>query len=233
MTQTYDIPIRFKEGAYGIGDFEKGTDGAIRLNYEKFGDIVSYNVSDSRYGGVITMYGITQKEIEETLKAVYSDNGDLEHITVNVRNKDLLLYIRFENAQDAKKKIESFAIENADNITEKLCMCKETISRLFIEYFNDGECIDFHAKIGTADQKAALEKKYPGVCSIIDSCGDYPGENIKGDNDRLKIMIRCADSEEMDFFQFAVALMTERIKEKALKSINISNDFKFICAEYD
>lgn len=234
MSQIYNIPIKYKEGIYGIKDFEKNIENVIELNYEEFGEIVTYEVPDYEEHRQVTLYAISQDKLEKTLRATYSDNGHLKKITANIKNKDILLYIHYENMEVARQEIQSFAIENADSIIEKICMCKEEVSRLFIEYFNDGEYMDFHAKIGTETQKKELEKKYPEYKDIADSCGDYPVENIiYGDNDVFKIMISCANNDKMNFFQFAVDTMTERIAEKALEKLNKADDFKFLCMEYD
>lgn len=112
-------------------------------------------------------------------------------------------------------------------------MCKDAISRLFVEYFNDGEAMDFHAKIGTEEEKTALEKKYPEYADIGDSCGDYSSELLSGDNHKLKVMVSCADNKDFDFFQYAVDIMAQFIEEKAPELLNKAYDFKFLCMEYD
>lgn len=233
MSKIYNIPMKYKEGIYGIKDFEKSIKDVIKLNYEEFGEIVKYQVPDYECYKQITLYGIPKDKLEKTLRAAYNDNGCLRKITANIENKDRLLYIHYENIENSKQEIQNFAIKNADLMIEKICMCKDVVSRLFIEYFNDGECMDFHAKIGTETQKKALEKEYPNNKNIADSCGDYPAENIEGNNDEFKIMVSCADNDKMNFFQFAVDIMTEQIAEKVLKKLNKADDFKFLCMEYD
>lgn len=234
MSEIYNIPIKYKKGIYGMKDFEKSIENVMQLNYEEFGEIVTYEVPDYEYRRQVTLYAIPKDKLEKTLRATYSDNGHLKKITANIENKDILLYIHYENMEAAKGEIQSFAIKNADSIIEKICMCKEVVSRLFIEYFNDGEYMDFHVKIGTEVQKNALEKKYPNSKDIADSCGDYPIEYIiDGDNDAFKIMISCADNDKMNFFQYAVDIMRERIAEKVLEKLNKADDFKFLSIEYD
>ncbi len=39
--------------------------------------------------------------------------------------------------------------ENANSILDKIGMCKDVVCRLFIEFFNDGEYMDFYVKLGT------------------------------------------------------------------------------------
>ena len=154
-------------------------------------------------------------------------------LTINRNSIEELLYIYYENEGEAQKEIEKFAHKNADIILDKIGMCKDAVSRLFVEYFNDGEYMDFHVKIGTEADKSALEKKYPKYKDIGDSCGDYPSKILGGDNDRLKVMISCADNDEFDYFRYAVDIMIQVIKEKASHILKKADDFKFVCVEYD
>ena len=104
---------------------------------------------------------------------------------------------------------------------------------MFVEYFCDGDAMDYHALVGTVAEKIALEKKYPQWPDIADSCGDYTRDFVNGDNDGLAIRVKCAGNGEEDFFLFAVELMTERIKEKVAGKLKLAEDFKFSCEEYD
>ena len=232
MSEVYNIPIKYKEGVYGINDIID-IDDAIELNYEEYGEIVTYALPNFEYGQEITLYSIPKNTLETTLQATYDNNGHLKKVTINNGNKEVLLYIHYKNMEETKEKIKNFAIENANDIIKKIYMCKEKVSRLFVEYFNDVEYMDFHAKIGTKAQKIALEKEYPDYNDIVNSCGDYDSEYINGDNDKLKIMVSCADNDEFDYFQFAVDIMTELIKEKALVKLDKADDFEFLCMEYD
>lgn len=233
MSKTYNIPMEHKEGVYRLKELEKDTKNVMELEYSEYGEIVTYVLPESEGEKQITLYSIPSSILESTLKATYDDMGQLKMITVNKENKDVLMYIHYNNIEETKKEIESFALKNAENIIEKIGMCQDVVSRLFVEYFNDGEYMDFHAKIGTEAQKIALEKKYPQYQDISDSCGDYDSEMLDGDNDRLKIMISCADNEKFNYFKFAVDIMTQLIEEKACGKLNKADDFKFLCMEYD
>ena len=168
MAEFYDIPIEYKEGTYNVSELEADTKDIMELQYSEYGDIVTYTIPEREYNGTITLYSIPENVLDTTLKATYNNNGQLKIITIQKENKEMLLYIHYENTEDAKKEIESFARENAQCIVEKISMCKDLVSRLFIEYFDDGECMDFHAKIGTKAQKTALEEKYPDDSDIAE-----------------------------------------------------------------
>ena len=69
-----------------------------------------------------------------------------------------------------------------------------------------------------------------------DSCdcaGNYPSENIEGDNRMLITMVRCAPGHPGENFRYAEEIMSKYIEEHALSAINRTVDFKYICAEYD
>lgn len=233
MENIYSIPVNYKEGTYGINELNADDESTIDLKYSDYGDIVTYRVPDIEYGGEIRLYGIAKDVLDTTLNATYDVNGHLKMLTISRNSKEELLYIYYENAGDAQKEIGKFAHENANIILDKVGMCKDGVSRLFIEYFNDGEYRDFHVKLGTEAEKLALEKRYPDDEDICDSCGDYPSEILGGDNDRLKVMVSCADNDEFDYFQYAVDIMVQLIEEKAPDMLNKADDFKLLCAEYD
>ncbi|MBQ4522480.1 MAG: hypothetical protein IJA10_05940 [Lachnospiraceae bacterium] len=232
MEAIYGIPVKYKEGIYGANELNMDEENVIKIHYSDYGDIVTYKLPDREYGE-IRLYGIEKNVLDLTLKATYDANGHLKMLTVNRENKEELLYVYYENAKKTKKEIEKFAYENVNSILDKISTYKEVVSRLFVEYFNDGECMDFHVKIGTETEKTALEKKYPQYKDIGDSCGDYSSEILCGDNDRLKVMVSCADNDEFDYFQHAVDIMVQLIEEKAPHLLNKSDDFKLLCAEYD
>lgn len=233
MLQLCDIPIIHPYGIYKLSDFEQNTQKGLTLEYQEAGEILTYEVPDFEYGKQITLYGIPRDDLENTLQASYNEEGHLKKITATVQGREMLLYIYYENAEDAKKQIEQFATENADVMLKTICQCHETVSRLFIEYFDDGEYIDIHAKIGTENEKIELEQKYPDYGDIADSCGDYQSELIMGDNTTLKVLVLCADDEEMDFLHLAVDTTAARLRQEAEKTLKMSDDFKVLCIEYD
>ncbi len=233
MQEIYRIPLENNEGVYRISELSADDKEALELTYDDYGDIVTYETPYTQYGRTIRLYGIPKNVLDNTLQVEYGFNGQVKTLAVRKDDKDTLLYIHFEDNEDAKKVIEEFAVANAKVILDKIAMCKEPVSRLFVEYFNDGESMDFHAKIGTEAEKLALEKAYRKYKDIADSCGDYKSENLEGDNEKLAILVSCADNDDEDFFQNAVDTMVEIIQEQGSALLNKAADFKFICAEYD
>ncbi len=142
MEEIYSVPVKFKEGTYGINELIVDDENALELNYSDYGDIVTYEMPDIEYGGEVRLYGVPKEVLDLTLKAAYDTNGHLKTLTINRNGKEELLYIYYENEEDAQKEIEKFAHENANNILDKIGMCKDVVSRLFIPASNEpSDCL--------------------------------------------------------------------------------------------
>lgn len=240
MEDSYYIPLLYQEGVYYIRDLNAGVDleDTICFDNDTKYRILTYYVPTLNHEKEIRLFGETGKDFidMETLAAFYDTDGRLYKITAEINHQETLLYIRFADAQHAMQEIKSFAVKNADVIIEKITAFSDIAARLFIEYFNDSEAMDFHAKLVTPAQKAAVEKKYPQYDDSGDNPGNYPynpDDFLYGDNDAFRILVNCAYDGETDFFQYAVDTMIERIREQALGRLQKSEDFQFICLEYD
>ncbi|MDE6616588.1 MAG: hypothetical protein K2K35_08465 [Lachnospiraceae bacterium] len=234
MYYNYNIPLNFKEGVYGISSLNRSSGGMLELELDEDYNILTYYIPGNIIPGYewrsqIDIYSISRDELDGTLEASYNSNGHLKKVTTKNNNKERLLYIYYENMEEAKNEIRKFAEENADVIIGKICACQDKVSRLFTEKFNDGSCLDFHAKIGTKEQKEAVEAKSYSTSNP----GDYPSEMIYGDNEALKVMVLCAGRDEMDFWGFATDIMEKRIEEKAVAKLDKAEDFEFLATEYD
>lgn len=234
----YNIPLNFKEGVYGISSLNGCSGDMLELELDEEYKILTYYIPGNIIPGYewrskINIYSIPGDELDGTLEASYNSNGHLKKVTTKNNNKERLLYIYYENIEDAKSGIRKFAETNADIIIEKICACQDKVSRLFTEKFNDGGYLDFHAKIGTKEQKEAVMAKYPDSPYVADNPGDYPSDMIDGDNEALMVMVLCADRDEMDFWKFATDIMEKRIEEKAVAKLDKAEDFEFLATEYD
>lgn len=236
MAELFKIPIVYREGNYDLKDFTEHFEDSIDFDYDSQYQILEYDVPVGEDSRPVRLYQIPERELLETVNASYDKAGHLQKITAHLNrlhDKESLLYIRYEDMEDAKRKIKDFAIRDADDIADRICACTDVIARLFVEYFWDGEALDFHALLGTPEQKETLEKKYPNSDTIADSSGDYPSDFIYGDNETLSVMLYCADSDEFCFVQYAFDIMSERVRERTVDRLNKSDDFKFISMEYD
>lgn len=241
MPELPNIPLHYKEGVYGISEFDENTDtdtdDAISFDYDSQYQMLTYTIPIGEDGREMTLYSVPKEDLFQTLRAVYDKDGTLQNVTATLNDHETLLYIHYENEEHTRTELEKFAIQNADaiiaQIAEQISQCTEAVARLFIEYYSDGDYMDYHAVIGTAAQMEALRQKYPGDSDVLDNAGDYPSDNIEGDNERLITMVRCAEDYPTETFLYTVDLMSKHIEEHALPILNKTADFKYICAAYD
>ena len=234
MLELRDFPLTYKEGVYSVADFSQDIEGdnAVFFDYDAQYQMLDYNIPVGQEWRKMTLYSVPEGELVRTLRAVYGKDGTLQKITAVLKGRETLLYIRYESEEDAKEKIRRFAIQNADAIIKQIQQCIDVVARLFIDYYCDGDNMDYHAVIGTAAQMEAVRQKghYEDSC---DYSGNYSSENIEGDNRMLITMVRCAEGHPSENFQYAVEIMSKHIEKYALAALCKTEDFKFICAEYD
>lgn len=234
MPELRSIPLTYKEGVYSITDFDESTDSsnAIYFDYDAKYQMLSYDIFVGKDERGMTLYSVPEDDLIRTLRAVYGKDGTLQNITATLNGHETLLYIRYENEEHARQEIRKFAIRNAEAIIEQIQQCTDVVARLFIEYYIDSDIIDYHAVIGTAAQADELRQngRFKDSC---DYAGNYPSENIEGDNERLITMVRCAEGYPTKNFQYAVEIMSKHIEEHPLAALHKTEDFKYICSEYD
>ena len=194
--------------------------------------MLTYDIPVRKDWREMTLYNVPEDDLIRTLRAVYGKDGTLQKITAVLKDHETLLYIRYENEKHAKAEIRRFAIQNANAIIDQILQCTDIVARLFIEYYCDSDNMDYHAVIGTANQTEVVRQKghYEDSC---DYAGNYPSENIEGDNRMLITMVRCAEGHPCENFQYAVEIMSKHIEEHALSALHKTEDFRYICAEYD
>ena len=234
MLELRNIPLTYKKGVYSIADFGQDIEGdnSVSFDYDAQYQILDYDIPVGKEQRKMTLYSVPEEELVRTLRAVYGKDGILQKITAVLKGRETLLYIRYENEEDAKEKIRRFAIRNADTIIEQIQQCIDVVARLFIDYYCDGDNMDYHAVIGTAAQMETVKQNghYKDSC---DYSGNYSSENIEGDNRMLITIVRCAEGHPSENFQYAVEIMSKHIEKYALTVLCKTEDFKFICAEYD
>lgn len=234
MLELHNIPLTYKEGVYSVVDFDQDIEGdnSVSFDYDAQYQMLDYDIPVGKEQRKMTLYSVPEGELVRTLRAVYGKDGTLQKITAVLKGRETLLYIRYESEEDAKEKIRRFAIRNADAIIKQIQQCIDVVARLFIDYYCDGDNMDYHAVIGTAAEMEAVRQKghYEDSC---DYSGNYSSENIEGDNRMLITMVRCAEGHPSENFQYAVEIMSKHIEKYALAALCKTEDFKFICAEYD
>ena len=158
MPELRNIPLTYKEGVHSVVDFSKDINGndAISFDYDAQYQMLTYDIPVGQDWRGMTLYSVPEKDIFRTLRACYGEDGGLLKITAVLNGHETLLYIRYEDEEDARKKIRRFAIRNANAIIEQIQQCKDDVARLFVDYYIDSETINYHAMIGTAAQVEAV-----------------------------------------------------------------------------
>ena len=234
MPELHDIPLTYREGVYSVIDFSKDIDGddVISFDYDAQYQMLTYDIPVGKDRREMTLYSAPEGDLFQTLHAFYGRNGMLQKITAVLKSRETLLYIRYENEEDAREKIRRFAVRNANAIIEQIQQCTDIVSRLFIDYYCDSDNMDYHAVIGTTAQMKAVRQKYHDE-DACDHSGNYPSEYIEGDNEMLITMVRCAEGHPSENFRYAEEIMSRHIEKYALAALRKTEDFKYICAEYD
>ncbi len=147
MPELRNIPLTYKEGVHSVVDFSKDINGgdAISFDYDAQYQMLTYNIPVGKDRREMTLYSVPEGELVRTLRAFYGKGGMLQKITAMLKGRETLLYIRYENEKDAKAKIRRFAIRNANAMIEQIQQCTDVIARLFIDYYSDGDNMDYHA----------------------------------------------------------------------------------------
>ena len=125
MPELHNIPLTYKEGVHSVVDFSKDINGddAIFFDYDAQYQMLSYNISVGKDRREMTLYSVPEGELVRTMRAFYDKGGMLQKITAMLKGRETLLYIRYENEEDAKEKIRRFAIRNANAMIEQIQQC--------------------------------------------------------------------------------------------------------------
>lgn len=231
MDYYYNISLNFEPGKFGIKELRPTNEECIELCHDEY-DILSYD--EPRYGSEVRLYSIPRESLTNALTALYDGNGELERIEITCGNETRLVYIRYIDTEYSKSSVMEFIKAQADKISDEI-LKRKNISRLFIEYFYDGEAVDLTAKTGTAAEMQAVIDKYSGDIETADNSGNYPFDNrIECDNEAFRVMLLCTEADYRNtLFRLSVSAMEEHIKERVLDKIDKTKDFRFISEEYD
>ncbi len=218
MEFSYKVPLNCKSGKYDLSEFSgvKGETLDMCLDAE-------YNILEYEN---FRQYDITH-EMMNGLTAYYGADGRLERITAAYRT----IYVYIPDKAAAVKAVTDFAEKNALAIAKEASKITEPVSRLFVEYFADGEAADIHAVIGTEDEMKRLIEKYRQYPGIEDNSGDYEGGRVMGDNDYLAMLLYCCGDDYSEMFRLA-ADITGKVLDENVK-LNKTADYKLVMSEYD
>ena len=238
MAKIYQIPLQYQKGKYPYCELPE-TDADCLVLYPDGGQTFRY--TDPVYQNEIRVYSIPEENPEQKLTAGYSDSGILEYVEVADGNSTRLVYIRFPDDESAKEIIYQFSKYEAQEIADKIMSLHQEFSRIFIEYFFDGQSADIAVRTGTPEEmqeiKEYYQKSHPRIAqkvTVEDDAGAYPFENrIEFDSETFSMMLRCTRNEfKNELFGFSVWILEQKMQE-ILPWIQKTDDFKFLSEEYD
>lgn len=237
----YKIPLKYETGEFKFSelpDYKQGE--CLELDYDNEYQMIDYSVP--MYGTEARIYTVPRELMPTALTALYDKNGDLDKVQFDDNGRTRLFYIRFRNISKSERGVLKFVKEQADRISKEIIGKKQTLARLFVEYFYDGEAVDIAVETATAEEMRAVIEYYKGDVTAADNCGNYPVDNSGNPydnrtnigNEALGVMLTCTsgDFRSMLFYK-AAETFKERLKSRVLDKIKKTEDFKFICEEYD
>lgn len=223
------VPVAYREGIYKLEEVKVAVgeaDDALVLKHYEPGNYIVVCVVVNNNARELKLYNIPREELDSDLRLTYDARGCLRRISLDKAFDSRLIYISYQNIEEARRIIDSFAKENSRAILEQLRRCREKVKRLFIESFNGEECMDFHVKIGTEAENRAIRKKYKRNGGMGDNSELYSSENLHGDNERFQVLVTGAEDE---LFDYAVEKMTEYIIKEAKYVVSVTRDYRVIC----
>lgn len=226
----YHIPLKYRPGEFAFHVMDADEGDCLTLEYDSEYQLLTYNVP--LYGGEARLYTVPRELMPEALTALYDGNGDIEKIMLSGTR---LLYIYFKNVMVPERVILEFVKAEADRISDAIIKRKQTLARIFVEKFYDGEAVDIAAKTATTEEVQAVIDKYDGDVTVADNSGDFPIENrLALASETLGVMLMCAhDHLRNRLFEKAAETFAERIRSCVLKKGKMTEDFQFIVEEYD
>lgn len=229
----YRIPRKFKAGEFKFGELNDSDGECLELDYNEEYQLLTYEAP--LYENEVRVYTVPRELMPNALTAVYDKDGALDKVTLAEGERTRLIYIWFKNINKSESSVLKFVKEQADKISEEVIGKKQTLARLFVEKFYDGEAVDIAAKTATAEEMQAVIDEYDGKTYTADNSGNYPYENrLEIDVETLGVMLMCTMGEFRSMlFNKAAETFEERLKSRVLDKINKTGDFKFISEEYD
>lgn len=226
----FKIPLKGKAGEVMFNEMDPAVGDCLTLDYNDEYQLLTYNVP--LYGGEARLYTISRELMPTALTAVYDNNGDINKVMFSGTR---LIYIYYKNVMMPERVILKFVKAEADKISGTIIRRKQTLARIFVEKFYDGEAVDIAIKTATAGEVQTVMDGDGGEAAAANNSGNFPVENrLEIDRETLGVMLMCADSLlQYRLFGKAAEMFAERVRSRVLKKIKTTEDFKFIVEEYD
>lgn len=230
----YKIPLKFKTGDYKFNEFPDYKEGeCLELDYDNEYQTMDYTVP--MYGSEARIYTVPRELIPNALIASYDKNGALSKLELAESDRTRLIYIWFKDIAKSESGVLKFVKDQADKISKEIIAKKQTLARLFVGKFYDGEAVEIAVRTATAEEMREVIEYYNGDVTAADNSGNYPVEKIIAfDYERLAVMLMCTNGDFRSMlFNKAAETFEEQLKKRVLDKIEKTEDFKFISEEYD
>jgi len=224
----YYVPLELEQGRFVIAPQEPGEaapEGEFLRLERNESSILEYR--HPKYGNEIRLYSVPD---DVKIVAAYGESGKLIQVSYPVGDDDLqkLIYVTHPD-------FSSFEIVTGIKLPRRILQEKGEVSRLFFEYFYDGESADFAVLLGTPAEMAEIRAHYGEDTGAVNNSGDYPHKKrIECDAHTFRILLQCTEPEQRtQQFYDTVHRMMDTISQKVLPKLNKTSDFRVIDAEYD
>lgn len=230
----YKIPLKFKEGEFKFGEFPDYKQGeCLELDYDTEYQMINYEVP--MYGSEARIYTVPRALMPNALTAVYDKNGELDKVEFDENGRTRLFYIRYKNISASERGVLKFIKEQADKNAKEIIGKKQTLARLFVGKFYDGEAVEIAVRTATAEEMREVIEYYNGDVTAADNSGNYSVEKMMTvDYEPIRVMLMCTNGDFRSMlFNKAAETFEEQLKKRVLDKIAKTDDFKFISEEYD
>lgn len=230
----YKIPLKFKAGEFKFGELpDYKPDECLELDYDNEYQLIDYSVP--MYGSEARIYTVSRELMPNALTALYDKNGELNNVKFDDNERTRLFYIRYKNISASERGVLKFINEQADKIAKEIIGRKQTVARLFVGKFYDGEAVEIAVRTATTEEMREVIEYYNGDVTAADNSGNYSVEKMMTvDYEPLGVMLMCTNGDFRSMlFNKAEKTFEERLKSRVLDKIDKTEDFKFISEEYD
>lgn len=222
------IPFELEEGRFVIAPQEPdeaAPEGSF-LRMEITKDRVLEYIHPE-YGNRIRVYHVPE---DVQIVAAYNSSGRLTQVSYPEGEDALHKPVYY-----ARPNLLSFISVTDIKMPRRILQEKGEVSRLFFDYFYDGDAVDFAVTLGTPEDMAEIRAHYGEDTEAVNNSGDYPQKKrIECSNAEFRILLLCAPPEQREaIFRSTVRQLIDNISKKVLPKLNKAPDFQVIAEEYD
>lgn len=223
----YYIPYELEPGRFVMEpENENAEASSEEYLHLSLGDSSILTYRHPVYGDEIRIYSVPE---DVKIVAAYNEKGQLSQVSYPYSG-DLQKLIYAANPL-----FMSFISITDIRLPKRILQEQGEVSRLFYEYFYDGDAVDFAVKLGTPADMEEIRRHYGADTDAVNNSGAYPSEKrMECDNHTFRILLFCtAPEKRTQVFYDTVRELMANISRKVLPRLNKTADFRVIDSEYD